>query len=495
MKTKQPVKRFASPARIEAAYMLESFEPRLLLSTADWRLATGLTHTVSRIHFGGGSSNEVATSVNGIAYLFSQLASGNYDRKVITYSPSSERQRRALVLSEDRGYGKAVAAGNRILFTGGDSIVDIYDTQTRRRSTATLSGFTGEFLKPAAAAVDGLAVFDTGDLYNIATGQWSHTLSVEAEGHFPDAATSVGPLAIFAGGTAPGPGDQFVASDAADIYDADTDQWSSAQLSAPRVALAATTVGHLALFAGGGSDLATATDAVDIYNGQTNQWSLDHLSQGRNSLAATTIGNLALFGGGALQGGLDTSNVVDVFDSATDEWFTTELATGRSNLAATTAGGHALFAGGFGDPNALDVFTAVPGITGSASGKPGGAVNVTVQSTGDAALPAGATVSLYASRDGTVAGATLLGTTTLPAGLEEQASTSVPVQTSLTSVPKGRYHLIAAVDDDTGQGAVVIAKQTKTFTVRASAIAHSHSASRAHPFAVEAGPLHGWPVT
>src|SRR5436853_350101 len=80
-------------------------------------------------------------------------------------------------------------------------------------------------------------------------------------------------------------------------------------------------------------------------------------------------------------------------------------------------------------PNSLDIFTPIPGVVGSISGNAGHRVKVTVHTNGDAALPAGATVSLYASPDGTLTGATLIGTATLPAGLGAQASATVSIST------------------------------------------------------------------
>jgi hypothetical protein len=475
--------------------LLEPLEPRVL-AAGDWRLATGLSHTLTHLHaFATGSAGGLGAAVNGVAYFFQMRASGGtYDPRAITYNPITGRSGRITVLSHDNP-GIALATGAKILFAGDGNALDIYDTRTHKRSSLNLKSSGGR----AGTTVRSSAVFSTGDVYDASTGRLSSTMSIEADGHMSSTAASVGNLALFAGGVERDANSPAGVTETTlvDIYNAATGTWSSAQLSQARFDIAATSVGDLALFGGGVRGFQGESDVVDIYNADSNSWSTAHLSQPREAAAATTVGNLAIFAGGLSDlSKQQLSDIVDVYDAATGQWFTMTLSAPRSGLAATPVAGHALFADGSGpDPTAVDIFTFVPGITGSMSGKPGGAVNVTVQSTGDAALPAGATVSLYASRDGTLAGATLLGTTTLPSGLDEQASISVSVQTSLTSVPKGRYHLIATADDDTGQGPVVIVKQPKTFTVRATATAHSHSASRAHPFAVKAGPLHGWPVT
>jgi hypothetical protein len=291
----------------------------------------------------------------------------------------------------------------------------------------------------------------------------------------------VGDLAVFAGGLQGPENGHLTQIDHVNIYNAATGQWSTAQLSVARQDLGAATVGDLAIFAGG----FPASAAVDIYNSSTGQWSSDALPANPGyPVSGTSIGSLALFAS-------DSSNIVNVLDTTTGRWFVTSLAKGHSAAVGTAAGGKALFAGGTHSPGSLDIFTLVPGVIGSISGKVGRSVSVTVQSTGDAALPAGATVSLYASPDGTITGATLLGTTALPSGLAAQASTTLSISTSMGGVPAGKYHLIAAADDNTGQGAVVIATRTNTFTVSA---AHARRAAAAHPFAIHGGTLHGWPV-
>jgi hypothetical protein len=108
------------------------------------------------------------------------------------------------------------------------------------------------------------------------------------------AATSVGNLAIFAGGTF---NSSFVSSAVVDIYNASSSSWTTASLSQARYALAATSLGSLALF-GGGQHGSAALPVVDIYNASANSWTTASLSQGRRYLAATSVGSLALFAGG-----------------------------------------------------------------------------------------------------------------------------------------------------------------------------------------------------
>ncbi len=133
----------------------------------------------------------------------------------------------------------------------------------------------------------GNAVSNAVDLYNITSGTWSTApLSV---GRFLHAATSVGNVAIFAGGYSGKcsfslcergfvlelvcvllyawsclrcsrlPFDQVhfagpdIISNSVDLYNSVSGAWSTAQLSARRWKLAATSVGNVAFFAGGES--------------------------------------------------------------------------------------------------------------------------------------------------------------------------------------------------------------------------------------------------
>ena len=49
---------------------------------------------------------------------------------------------------------------------------------------------------------------------------------------------------------------------------------------------------------------------VDVYNGATGAWSTAQLSVARGDLAATSVGNIAIFAGGAIRGGASLQHVV-----------------------------------------------------------------------------------------------------------------------------------------------------------------------------------------
>ena len=203
----------------------------------------------------------------------------------------------------------------------------------------------------AATTVGDLAIFAGGrqgnpsgpdlaavDIYNTKTGEWTHLPNGLSEGRNALAATTVGDLAIFAGGW-----NGSSTSTRVDIYNAETGVWTSGNwLSQGRNQLAATTVGHLAIFAGGNTGNIYSS-RVDIYNAETGEWTYgDWLSAGRDNPAATSVGNLALFAGGS-----GYSTRVDIYNAETKEWTNNDrLTPGRVHLAATSVGHLAIFAGG-----------------------------------------------------------------------------------------------------------------------------------------------------
>ncbi|KAJ2878121.1 hypothetical protein FB639_003498 [Coemansia asiatica] len=130
------------------------------------------------------------------------------------------------------------------------------------------------------------------------------------------------------------------------VKDAHAWGFSGGMLSVPRSSMAATSVGHLALFAGGRLHNGSYSDVVDIYNRTANAWSTAHLSIGRSSIGAGSLaGRYALFAGG-LDDSFKPMTRVDVFDSETGEWSTLELGTPRGSPRIVDLGPAAAIVGG-----------------------------------------------------------------------------------------------------------------------------------------------------
>lgn len=154
---------------------------------------------------------------------------------------------------------------------------------------------------------------------------------------------SAGDVALFAGGKV-SIGASFVATDRVDLYDVSSQTWSQATLSVPRMTIAATSVGDLAIFAGGALTGGNASDAVDIYDASTGTWSTAQLSHPRTGVSAATVGSFAIFAGGAeTEFGSAPSDVIDIFDAATGAWSTAVLPAPLPWVQGVSAGDRAVF--------------------------------------------------------------------------------------------------------------------------------------------------------
>ncbi len=182
---------------------------------------------------------------------------------------------------------------------------------------------------PAAADLDGCGFVRTKDTI----AELRHGL----------AATTCNGTALFAGGYTGGGGGGYV-SKLVDAYTADTEEWSTKELSAGRQQLAAASACDKAFFAGGMATDFELSSAIDVIDCVTwNRVQLD-LSIGRDRIGATAVGNEVLFAGGHVAGG--ATDVVDIFNCETLQRTVEKLSEARTGIAATTVGALALFAGG-----------------------------------------------------------------------------------------------------------------------------------------------------
>jgi autotransporter-associated beta strand protein len=166
------------------------------------------------------------------------------------------------------------------------------------------------------------------------------------------AATSVDGKILLAGGR-----DSQNQLSNVDIYDISTAEWSTTNLSVARSGLAATSSSGKAFFGGG-------TERVDIYDSSSGAWSTASLSLSRGSLAAASAKDKVLFAGGAAGGGW--LNRVDIFDTQSGSWSKAQLSQGRAYLAAASANEKVVFAGGWNYPLAdpsdvVDIYNSETG--------------------------------------------------------------------------------------------------------------------------------------
>jgi len=130
-------------------------------------------------------------------------------------------------------------------------------------------------------------------------------------------------------------------------------------LSQARFYLSATSVGNLAIFAGGEVNYTNYNPVfnVDMYNMTSDTWTSSNISTGRIYASAITVGNLAMFAGGAPLGYPPYSHAdVNIYDLETKSWSKMTLPLPRSQAAATSIGNQAMFGGG-----TIEIPNDVPG--------------------------------------------------------------------------------------------------------------------------------------
>lgn len=276
-----------------------------------------------------------ATSVGDYA-LFGGGVGNSYSSTVDAYNTSLTRST-PTSLSQARDRLSAATVGDYALFGGGWSVsgysqtVDAYNTSLVRTTPTTLS-------------------------------QARHLLAATSvEGYDAN-------YALFGGGRHYSTDDSYSTVDA---YNASLTRSTPTALSQARDYLAATSVRtyyvkltpigtwiyeYYALF-GGGSNGSGYSSTVDAYNLSLTRSTPTPLSEARGALAATSVGNLALFGGGY---GNSYSSTVDAYDENFVRYTASNLREGRSILAATAVGNYALFGGGAassGAPSTVDAYT------------------------------------------------------------------------------------------------------------------------------------------
>jgi hypothetical protein len=427
-----------------------------------------------------------------------------------------------LSLSSQRFDVAATSVAGRAIFAGGigpglNSVdrIDVYDTQTQAWSTASLSIARAGM---AAATVAGKAIFaggDTGngsnfaDIYDAASGLWSAACL---------------PIGLSFGATAAVVGDKvfFVASstgsDGFDEYDAATDQWSAVQAPPHFTSGAIVAVGEKAYLVP-----SVAGQPTTVYDAMTDQWST--LDRGPDSPSCATAvgsrlivldyGKVSIYdsvtgrtrvesfpgllrgdGGGTTIGQKAIFPSINVgtagmFNAATGELSTLPARAGGS--AVTTIGSQAFVAGdGDGPTASVDVYTdtaPVAALAGGIAGRSGGKATVVLSNTGDADLPDGYTVNVYAIPPGQYHGAILLGSSaalTGPLAAGSSIRLSVLIQLPANAAA-GTYHLVAMVRASDGT-LTPFAGGTATFRVRPATVAQAAPAAAARsPFAT--GPL------
>ncbi|KAJ1676725.1 hypothetical protein EV182_007617, partial [Spiromyces aspiralis] len=135
---------------------------------------------------------------------------------------------------------------------------------------------------------------------------------------------------------------------AAANFNPNPNEWTfkGGMLSIPRWQIAATSVASKALFAGGRLDSGSYVDNVDVYDNQSDSWSTAKLSIVRSEIGAGSFnGRYALFAGG-FDNQFRTLDIVDVYDAQEDKWSTVKLTQPRAGPRVIDLGDRAAIVGG-----------------------------------------------------------------------------------------------------------------------------------------------------
>lgn len=161
-------------------------------------------------------------------------------------------------------------------------------------------------------------------------------------------------LIFFAGGE----NGLSITYDTVDIYNSNTNQWTTNKLSIPRYSLTATSLSNfgLAFFAGGQDINNNCFSNVDIYNSINNTWSVNYLSTNRYLLTSTNLENKGLV---FFAGGFNSTFVfdtIDIYSAITNKWTTAKLSIARGSLVSSSLqyDNLAFFAGGRNNDKTFD---------------------------------------------------------------------------------------------------------------------------------------------
>ena len=355
----------------------------------------------------------------------------------------------------------ATTLGGQALFVGSDvtrqiGLVSIYNPITggftsqpqphnRVGVAATSVGDRAIFAGGISIPADNGSPNDTAEFYNAKSGAWF-------EMRLPQSLNSTRAFAVSIGGKA-----LFTDGINVELYDSSSRLWSSQNLYETMTLTSAVSVGTKAYFSGTSIYGTGTPDNIQVYDGVTGQSSIIDFPDTFTVDAATSVGGKILFAGRYTRYN-ETGYEVNVYDTRTGAWSKTALSEGRDSESATTLGARAYFGGGktqsnSGESATVDIFTdATPAaiLEGASVRSTANAVRVTIRNTGDAPLPAGASVGIYPSSIGTFQANSrpLVMTrlkTSLPAGASKQMtfqlalpSNGFPTGTKLLAVVKSR---------------------------------------------------------
>jgi len=204
----------------------------------------------------------------------------------------------------------------------------------------------------------------------------------QARQNIASASLSTAGIGMFAGGFNTTSSNIITPLNAVDIYNVNTNSWSTAKLSVARYDIAAASLPNQGLiyFAGGVNNSVVApfqfsltltqtqiilgtefTDIIDIYNANTNSWSIDKLSEPKAGIMTAVLPNqgIIFFAGGEIAGGY--TKKVEIFNTITNQktYATLSVARGYSGATSLYNQGLVFFAGGLTNKNPAEATSII----------------------------------------------------------------------------------------------------------------------------------------
>lgn len=264
-----------------------------------------LTHSASTMTLSQKKTNGAATTVGDCAIFAGGQISTGRSAVADAYNNALTQQLGISKLSTGRSYLAATTVGRYAVFAGGSTLtgysgaVDVYDDQltqqvnvaTLSQSRACLAATTIGNYALFAGGSNSSTVFSTVDAYHSESLTQVLTPTGLLDPREDLSAASAGAYAFFAGGHYP----EGSLSSMTDAYNETLTRFTATGLSTNRAFVAATTLGHYAMFIGGSN-----TSVVDVYNGSFAREIIDGLSKTVTYGVATSIGYYAVFAGGTL---------------------------------------------------------------------------------------------------------------------------------------------------------------------------------------------------
>lgn len=344
-----------------------------LTTTAQW----GQDYlSSSRIYCTAGLYNDTIFFVGGDNGSLSSVVDV-FDVNAQTWAPSTN-------VSVGKGYAATVGGDSALYVAGGvtsfgstivgSDIIDIYKNGIWSTYTMPESNFLGQAVHVGSKIIffGGMTSFSYDGLGNadpvfsdliIVYDELTNTLNTlnNINPRSDMAVATDGNIAIFAGGY----NGQNSTSDVVNIYNASTDSWSTAQLSESRMQAGATYCNGKFYIGGGTNNSGLSSSTIDIFDGVN--WTTDNLSSPRSAPTALTVGDIVIFaGGGDLN--FDTyiwqsySSDVDVLNTTTGMWTTNSLNIIRANASGVSTNGKAYIASGA-STDVVEIWDVPLGIT------------------------------------------------------------------------------------------------------------------------------------